>query len=60
MADPQQPRSASWTNGVWNQVFAGMVGAPAEDGFPDPPYTTLDTTPLSREKPLLYVDDAGA
>ena len=49
-----------WSNGVWNQVFAGTVGAPSEAGFPDPPYTTLDTTPLSREKPFLYVDDAGA
>ena len=49
----------SWSNGVWNQVFAGTVGAPAETGLPDPPYTTLDTTPVSREKPFLYVDAAG-
>ena len=48
-----------WTNGVWNQVFAGTVGAPSEAGFPTPPYTTLDTTPLSREKPFLFVDDEG-
>ena len=45
-----------WSNGVWNQVFSGVVGAPAEAAFPDPPYTTLETTPLSREKPWLYVD----
>jgi hypothetical protein len=44
-----------WTNGVWNQVFAGTQGAPAQS-FPDPPYTTLDTNPASREKPYLYVD----
>jgi hypothetical protein len=47
-----------WTNGVWNQVFAGVKGAPAQT-FPrnDPgPYTTLATTPASREKPFLYVD----
>ena len=49
----------NWSNGVWNQVFAGTIGAPSEAGFPAPPYTTLDTTPLSREKPFLYVDDAG-
>ncbi|PUA81227.1 adenylyl cyclase [Nocardioides currus] len=49
----------SWSNGVWNQVFAGTVGAPAETGFPTPPYTTLDTTPISREKPFVYVDAAG-
>ncbi|MGK5739421.1 adenylyl cyclase [Micromonospora sp. URMC 103] len=50
---------AGWSNGVWNQVFAGVVGAPDDAGFPDPPYTTLDTTPLSREKPYLFVDGRG-
>ena len=47
-----------WSNGVWNQVFAGDVGAPAQS-FPDPPYTTLAATPVSREKPYLYVDHGG-
>ena len=46
-----------WTNGVWNMVFSGVEGAPAQS-FPDPPYTTLDTTPVSREKPFLYLDGA--
>ena len=50
---------ANWTNAVWNQVFSGVVGAPDDAAFPDPPYTTLDETPLSREKPYLYVDDEG-
>ena len=50
---------ASWSNGVWNQVFSGTVGAPSEATFPDPPYTTLDQTPVSREKPFLFVDAAG-
>jgi hypothetical protein len=45
----------AWTNGVWNQVFAGVEGAPPQS-FPDPPYTTLDKNPVSREKPFLYVD----
>jgi hypothetical protein len=49
----------SWSNGVWNQVFAGVVGAPDDAGFPNPPYTTLETTPVSREKPYLYVDSRG-
>ncbi|HET6665261.1 MAG TPA: coagulation factor 5/8 type domain-containing protein, partial [Acidimicrobiales bacterium] len=49
-----------WTNGVWNQVFSGVVGAPDDAGFPNPPYTTLDTTPVSREKPYLFVDEHGA
>ncbi|KGN42473.1 hypothetical protein [Knoellia aerolata] len=51
---------AGWSNGVWNQVFSGVDGAPSEDGFPTPPYTTLATTPLSREKPYLHVDGSGA
>ncbi|GAA4243055.1 discoidin domain-containing protein [Dactylosporangium darangshiense] len=50
---------AGWSNGVWNQVFSGVVGAPSEAGFPDPPYTTLDNTPVSREKPYLFVDAQG-
>jgi hypothetical protein len=45
----------SWTNAVWNQVFAGVVGAPPQS-FPSPPYTTLDTNPVSREAPYLTVD----
>ncbi len=50
----------SWSNAVWNQVFAGVEGAPSDANFPRPPYTTLETTPVSREKPYLFVDDAGA
>ena len=49
-----------WSNAVWNQVFAGVVGAPSDATFPNPPYTTFDTTPLSREKPYLFVDSRGA
>ncbi|EGE42000.1 coagulation factor 5/8 type domain-containing protein [Streptomyces sp. SID4928] len=46
-----------WVNGVWNMTFSGVEGAPA-NSFPEPPYTTLDTTPVSREKPFLYLDGA--
>ncbi len=49
----------SWSNGVWNQVFAGVEGAP-EQSFPVPPYTTLPTNPASREKPFLFVEDDGS
>lgn len=49
----------SWSNGVWNQVFSGVEGAPDDAGFPTPPYTTLDETPVSREKPYLFVDARG-
>ncbi len=47
----------SWSNGVWNQVFSGVTGAPAQ-AFPDPTYTTLATTAVSREKPYLFFDTA--
>jgi hypothetical protein len=47
-----------WSNGVWNQVFSGVVGAPPQS-YPNPTYTTLATTPVSREKPFLNVDPAG-
>jgi hypothetical protein len=50
---------AGWSNGVWNQVFSGVVGAPDDSAFPTPPYTTLDTTPTSREKPYLFLDARG-
>ncbi|MGW6306376.1 coagulation factor 5/8 type domain-containing protein [Streptomyces niveus] len=44
-----------WQNAVWNMTFSGVEGAPAQS-FPDPPYTTLETTPISREKPFLHLD----
>ena len=52
-------RIGGWSNGVWNQVFAGVEGAPPDASFPNPPYTTLDTTPVSREKPYLFIDAQG-
>jgi hypothetical protein len=48
----------SWYGVNWNGVFAGVIGAPAQS-FPTPPYTTLATTPIVREKPYLYVTAAG-
>jgi len=52
-----------WSNGVWNQVFSGVVGAPPQSFGPTPydppPYTTLDTSPVTREKPFLYIDSSG-
>jgi hypothetical protein len=49
-----------WSNGVWNQVFAGVNGAPAQNfGIAGGVYTTLATNPESREKPFLYVDSSG-
>jgi carbohydrate binding protein with CBM56 domain/chitobiase/beta-hexosaminidase-like protein len=48
----------SWAGGVWNMVFSGTPGAPATT-FPNPPETTLATTPVSRDVPYLYIDGAG-
>ncbi|RSD16596.1 coagulation factor 5/8 type domain-containing protein [Amycolatopsis eburnea] len=48
----------SWNGSNWNMVFAGVQGAPANT-FPTPPYTTVAQTPVTREKPFLYIDGAG-
>ncbi|MFF3446120.1 RICIN domain-containing protein [Streptomyces sp. NPDC002667] len=50
---------SNWTGSNWNMVFVGARNAPA-NSFPNPPYTTVSQTPVSREKPFLYVDSAGA
>ncbi|MEK8029949.1 hypothetical protein AACH06_03865 [Ideonella sp. DXS29W] len=47
-----------WLNGVWNMVFTGVIGAPA-NSFPNPVYTTIDKSPVTREKPYLYLNSAG-
>ena len=54
---------SGWNGGVWNMVFSGVTGAPA-DQFPDSAttgnggnkFTTLATTPISREAPFLTWD----
>src|ERR1035441_7829240 len=50
-----------WSNGVWNQVFSGDVGAPAQSfsatsglAGGTPPDTTLATSPVTQEEPFLY------
>jgi hypothetical protein len=52
-----------WSNGVWNQVFSGVVGAPPQSfsttPYDPPPYTTLATSPVTREKPFLYIDSSS-
>ncbi len=53
----------SWSNGVWNQVFSGVQGAPPQSfsttPYNPPPYTTLPASPVSRERPFLYADASG-
>lgn len=42
----------SWTGSNWNMVFVGAKNAPA-GGWPSPPYTKVEETPVVREKPFL-------
>lgn len=55
-----------WSNAVWNQVFSGMTWTgdpariPSDAAYPDPLYTVLTKTPVSRERPYLFVDARGA
>ncbi|HEV2636445.1 MAG TPA: hypothetical protein VGX23_14940 [Actinocrinis sp.] len=48
----------SWDGSNWNMVFVGTQGAPAQS-FPTPPMTTVDLTPVVREKPFLTIADHG-
>ena len=55
-----------WSNSVWNQVFCGDPGAPAQsfasnsgDSGGPSSYTTLGTCPVTEEEPYLYTDSAG-
>ncbi len=55
-----------WSNSVWNQVFCGDPGAPAQsfaansgDSGGPSSYTTLATCPHSEEEPYLYTDSSG-
>ncbi len=47
-----------WEGGVWNMMFVGVPQAPAGD-WPDKPYTTIEETPVIREKPYLAFDKKG-
>ncbi len=75
LAGPQQQwftrnsQVRGWQGGHWNFVFLGTPGAPP-DLTPDgdvagaaahgPIVTTIATTPVSREKPFLYMEKGGA
>jgi hypothetical protein len=48
-----------WAGSVWNMVFVGTTGAPPQN-FPNPSHTVVGATPVIREKPFLYVDNAGS
>ena len=48
----------SWAGSNWNMVFVGIDHPPAGQ-WPQPPYTTIDRAPVTREKPFLEVDGRG-
>ncbi|MBY8851922.1 sialidase, partial [Saccharothrix sp. MB29] len=48
--------AGGWNGSVWNMVFVGSQGAPAQH-FPNPSHTTVDTTPVVREKPFLHFEN---
>ena len=45
-----------WVGGSWNMVFVGDTNPPTGE-WPEKPYTVVEKTPLSREKPFLFVDE---
>ena len=47
----QDSSLGSWSGSVWNMVFSGVTGAPAQS-FPSPPMTTLATTPTVAGRPV--------
>ncbi len=47
-----------WQGSNWNMMFAGVEGAPPTS-FPEPPYTSLPTVALIREKPFLHITRSG-
>jgi hypothetical protein len=51
----------SWSGNLWNMVFSGVSGAPAQSNpfGTTTSYTVLPTTPVVREKPFLYMDSNG-
>lgn len=52
-------RNSDWgtaEGGVWNMVFAGCGNTPEPSFGAIPNYTVIDTVPVIREKPYLYVD----
>jgi hypothetical protein len=48
----------NWEGSNWNMVFVGEAHPPA-DSWPSPPYTVVPKTPRVRERPFLYLDQAG-
>ena len=48
-----------WSNGVWNQVFSGVTGAPAQNFGSGGQYTTLAASSVTEEEPFLRTSSGG-
>ncbi|PTL77232.1 hypothetical protein [Vitiosangium sp. GDMCC 1.1324] len=48
----------NWQGQNWNMVFVGDEQTPTGT-WPNQVYTVVDTTPVIREKPYLFIDSAG-
>ena len=48
-----------WSNSLWNQVFCGDLGAPAQNFGSGGQYTNLAASPVTAEAPFLQVDSSG-
>jgi hypothetical protein len=46
----------SWTGNVWNMVFVGIPSNLPGGTWPTTPNTFVSPTPVSREKPFLFLD----
>ena len=49
----------SWTGHVWNMVFVGIPNNLPGGTWPDTPNTFVSPTPISREKPFLFLNGAN-
>ena len=49
----------SWTGHNWNMVFVGIPTHLPGGTWPDTPNTFVNPTPVSREKPFLYLNGAS-
>ena len=51
---------SGWSNSVWNQVFSGDSGAPAQKFGSGAQYTTVAASPVTEEAPFLQAGAGGS
>ncbi|MBN2617465.1 MAG: coagulation factor 5/8 type domain-containing protein [Spirochaetales bacterium] len=45
----------NWTGYNWNMFFQGVINSP-DGSWPEIPYTSIDSVPVVKEKPYIYMD----